>query len=102
MVLTCRCCSPRRAPWGATLAIRAEDVLVAVKPVRGLSAGNVYEGRVAHIDLTGADVLVRVELELAGGPAWLARLTPAAVRDLSLAAEKRVWIAVKSHSARLV
>jgi molybdate transport system ATP-binding protein len=83
-----------------TVAIRAEDVLVAVVPIRGLSARNVYEGRVAHIDVTGTDVLVRVEL--VAGPAWLARLTPAAVRDLALAEGTPVWIAVKSHSARLV
>lgn len=84
----------------ATLAIRAEDVLVAVEPIRGLSARNVYEGRVARLDRTGADVLLRVEL--AGGSAWLARLTPGAVRDLGLAPESRVWLAVKSHSARVL
>jgi molybdate transport system ATP-binding protein len=84
----------------ATVAIRAEDVLVAVVPIRGLSARNVYEGRVARIDRAGADVLLRVEL--VAGPAWLARLTPAAMRDLGLTEGTRVWIAVKSHSARLV
>jgi len=85
---------------GATLAIRAEDVLVAVEPVRGLSARNVYAGRVAHLDVAGADVLVRIDLSL--GPHWLARLTPAAVRDLALAPDAPVWVAVKSHSVKLI
>jgi len=84
----------------ATLAIRAEDVLVAVEPVRGLSARNVYEGRITRLDQTGIDVLVGVEV--AGGSTWLARLTPGAVRELQLALDGRVWLAVKSHSARWV
>jgi molybdate transport system ATP-binding protein len=84
----------------ATLAIRAEDVLVAVEPVRGLSARNVYEGHVTRLDQTGTDVLVGVQV--AGGSTWLARLTPSAVRELQLGLEGRVWLAVKSHSARWV
>ena len=83
-----------------TLAVRAEDVLVANAPVSGLSARNAYAGRVASLEATGVDVTLRCELE-AGGQ-LLARVTPAAVRALGLVAGRPVWLAVKSHSIRLL
>lgn len=96
--------APERAPGeGVTLAVRAEDVLVAVEPMRGLSARNVLEARVAELQWTGTDVTLHCSL--AGwptGPVWLARVTPAAVDALALAAGSRVWLAVKSHSVRLL
>jgi molybdate transport system ATP-binding protein len=83
-----------------TLAIRAEDVLVAIEPVRGLSARNVYPAVVSGIERGPADAALRcmVHPEL---PEWLVRLTPAAVTELGLATESRVWLAVKSHSVRI-
>jgi molybdate transport system ATP-binding protein len=93
--------APSRPPGStATVAIRAEDVLVAVEPIRGLSARNVYEGRITRLDQTGTDVLVCVDV--GGEPAWLARLTPGAVAELQLSHDRHVWLAVKSHSARWV
>lgn len=84
-----------------TLAIRAEDVLVVTGPVEGLSARNVYEARVDAVERTGDDVTLRFHLA-AGGPPWLARLTPAAVRDLRLRPGSAAWLAVKSHSVHFV
>jgi molybdopterin-binding protein len=83
-----------------TVAIRAEDVLVATEPVRGLSARNVYEAVVRGIERGPGDAAVRCAIrpEL---PEWLARLTPAAVSDLGLETGSRVWLAVKSHSVRV-
>jgi molybdate transport system ATP-binding protein len=83
-----------------TVAIRAEDVLVATEPVRGLSARNVYEAVVRGIERGPGDAAVRcaVRPDL---PEWLARLTPAAVAELGLGEGSRVWLAVKSHSVRL-
>jgi molybdopterin-binding protein len=85
-----------------TLAIRAEDVLVCVEPVRGLSARNLYAARVTALERTGVDVTLRCAI--AEGPAghWLARLTPAAVAALKVAPGSSVWLAVKSHSIRVV
>jgi molybdate transport system ATP-binding protein len=85
-----------------TLAIRAEDVLVCVEPVRGLSARNLYAARVTALERTGVDVTLRCAI--AEGPAghWLARLTPAAVAALAIAPGSSVWLAVKSHSIRVV
>lgn len=82
-----------------TVAIPAEDVLVSVEPVHGLSARNVYAALVASLERTGADVTLRCALD---GTTLLARVTPAAVADLGLGPGRAVWLAVKSHSVRLV
>jgi molybdate transport system ATP-binding protein len=84
-----------------TLAVRAEDVLVALAPVAGLSARNAYAGRLLAIERTGVDVTLRCALD-AGGVEVLARITPAAVAALGLRAGGPVWLAVKSHSIRLI
>ena len=90
-------------PVGAvvTLAVRSEDVLVCAAPVEGLSARNVYPARVAALERTGPDVVVRGVLENGGGE-LLARVTPAAVAALELAPDRKVWLAMKSHSIRIV
>jgi molybdate transport system ATP-binding protein len=86
-----------------TLSVRAEDVLVAVEPVRGLSARNVFPARIATVERTGPDVTLRCSLgEADGGATWFARVTPAAVGALALTPGTRVWLAVKSHSVRIV
>jgi molybdate transport system ATP-binding protein len=86
---------------GVTVAVRAEDVLVAVTPATGLSARNLLEARVLAVESVGADALLRCALA-AGGRPWLARLTPSAVESLGLTAGRTVWLAVKSHSVRLL
>jgi molybdate transport system ATP-binding protein len=96
--------APERAPGStATLAIRAEDVVVAVEPVRGLSARNVYPARVTAVERTGTDMTLRCSLtDIMPEAVWLARVTPAAVAALALRPGADVWLAVKSHSVRLV
>jgi len=90
-------------PVGARVmaAIRAEDVLVSSAPVKGLSARNVYEARLEGLERTGVDVTLRCALAATPSP-WLARVTPAAVEALGLKAGQPVWLAVKSHSVRLL
>src|SRR5262249_58726588 len=90
---------PLEAP--VTVSIRAEDVLVSIEPVRGLSARNVYEGVVRGLERGAGDAALRclVHPDL---PEWLARLTPAAVAELGLAEGSTVWLAVKSHSGPVV
>jgi molybdate transport system ATP-binding protein len=86
-----------------TLAIRAEDVLVAVEPPRGLSARNLYEARIAGLEPTGTDVTLRCALGAGGeGREWIVRVTPSAVAALGLRPGLPVFLAVKSHSVRLV
>lgn len=84
-----------------TLAVRSEDVLVCRAPVDGLSARNVYPARIVALERTGPDVVLRGALGNGGGE-LLARVTPAAVAALELAPDRAVWLAVKSHSIRIV
>jgi molybdate transport system ATP-binding protein len=84
-----------------TLTVRSEDVLVCAAKVEGLSARNVYPARVASLERTGPDVVLRGALDNGGGE-LMARVTPAAVSALDLAPDRRVWLAVKSHSIRIV
>ena len=90
-------------PVGARVmaAIRAEDVLVSSAPVQGLSARNVYEARLEGLERTGGDVTLRCALAATPSP-WLARVTPAAVEALGLKVGQPVWLAVKSHSVRMI
>jgi molybdate transport system ATP-binding protein len=84
-----------------TLAVRSEDILVCRAPVEGLSARNVYPARIVALERTGPDVVLRGALGDGGGE-LLARVTPAAVEALDLAPDREVWLAVKSHSIRIV
>jgi molybdate transport system ATP-binding protein len=90
-------------PVGAavTLTVRSEDILVCQSPVEGLSARNVYPAWIVALERTGPDIVVRGELDNDGSE-LLARVTPAAVAALELAPGRRVWLAVKSHSIRVV
>ena len=82
-----------------TLAVRAEDVLVSLEPLRGASARNLYEGRIESLQRAGPDVTLRCAL--AGG-ALLARVTPEAALALRLAVGGPVFLAIKSHSVRVL
>ena len=82
-------------------AVRAEDVIVARRAPEGLSARNLYEARIAALSRSGPDVTLRCA-SAAGAPEWIVRVTPAAVASLGLAPGETVFLAVKSHSVRLV
>jgi molybdate transport system ATP-binding protein len=77
------------------LTIDAEDLLLATTPPRGLSARNAVAGTIDELIPAGTSIYVRV------GP-WLAHLTPAAVKELGLAAGEPVWLVAKTHSWRVV
>lgn len=85
-----------------TLAIRAEDILVAMEPLPRLSARNVYPARVSALERTGASVTLRCSVEGVPRATWLVRVTPAAIEALAITPGSAVWLAVKSHSIRLV
>jgi molybdate transport system ATP-binding protein len=83
--------------------IRAEDILVSADPAARLSARNVLAVRVLECMRTGVDMTIRCdEVELQSEQPWLVRLTPAAVASLDVAPGRAVWLAIKSHSIRLV
>jgi molybdate transport system ATP-binding protein len=98
--------SSSRPPGNAVnVAIRAEDVLVAVEPPHGLSARNVVEARIEAIELVGRDALLRCRPASAPEPGrrpWLVRITPSAVDSLGLTSGRVVWLAIKSHSIQVL
>jgi len=80
------------------VAIRAGDILLATQKPEGLSARNVLEGTVDSVEARGATVVCRVR----AGAIFVAHVTPGALRSLDLAAGKRVWLVIKTHSCHLV
>lgn len=80
------------------VAIRAGDILLASERPRGLSARNILEGRLISLEDRGAVCIARVDC----GVRFVAHVTPSAVRALELAAEKQVWLVLKTHSCHLV
>jgi molybdate transport system ATP-binding protein len=80
------------------VAIRAGDILLGTEQPRGLSARNVMEGRIASMEQRGTMVIARVDC----GVTFIAHLTPGAVRTLELAAGRKVWLVLKTHSCHLV
>jgi molybdate transport system ATP-binding protein len=80
------------------VAIRAGDILLATEQPRGLSARNVIEGRIVSMEPRGTMVIARVDC----GVTFSAHVTPGAVRALELAAGRKVWLVLKTHSCHLV
>jgi molybdate transport system ATP-binding protein len=80
------------------VAVRAGDILLAAEPPRGLSARNVLEGTIVSLERRGALVVARVD----SGVMFTVHVTPGAERTLQLAAGKRVWLVLKTHSCHFV
>jgi molybdate transport system ATP-binding protein len=80
------------------VAIRAGDILLAVERPIGLSARNIMEGRIVSLEQRGTLVIARVDC----GALFVVHVTPGAVRALGLAAGRRVWLVLKTHSCHLV
>ena len=85
------CPSLRSRPAGAavTLAIRAEDVLVAVAVPQGLSARNVYEARMPGSRARAPTSPCAAFRERARRAEWMVRVTPSAVASLGPRRRKR-------------
>lgn len=91
---------PRAAePVGAraTYSIAAEDLLIAVHALDGISARNVLRGRVDGIDGLGAEAMLHIT---AAGWQWRAKLTAGSVAALGLNPGREVWVAMKVSSFR--
>lgn len=76
--------------------VRADNVLVATEPPKGLSARNVWEGRIASITReAGGGILVSI----ATGQGYISsRITDQALNELSLREGEKAWAVVKTHS----
>jgi molybdate transport system ATP-binding protein len=76
--------------------VRADNVLVANEPPKGLSARNVWEGHIASI-FREDDGSVLVSLATKQGYIS-SRITPEALADLRLEEGAKAWAVVKTHS----
>jgi molybdate transport system ATP-binding protein len=75
--------------------LRADHVLLASEQPRGLSARNIWPGRVRAVErVRGA-----VEVWLDAQPGFvLARVTPEAARELAVTPGAEIWAIVKAHA----
>jgi molybdate transport system ATP-binding protein len=80
------------------VAVPAGDILLATEEFRSTSARNILLGSVTSIEEKGN----RTRVEVRSGVNWSASLTRQAVLELGLAAGKRVWLAIKTHSCHLL
>jgi molybdate transport system ATP-binding protein len=80
------------------IAIRAGDILLATEPPRALSARNVLEGKIFALERRGTLVVARVDC----GAVFTVHVTPGAERTLELAANRKVWLVLKTHSCHFV
>lgn len=74
------------------LAVRPSAITVHLAEPHDLSSRNVWPGQVRGLQLLGD----RVRVDVAGAPGALVDLTPAALRDLRIAAGSRVWLSTKA------
>jgi molybdate transport system ATP-binding protein len=82
----------------AAYAVLAEDILLSLGPLTGVSARNVLEGTVKRIEEAGVgDRILLVEVE---GVPFAVRVTEGAVRELRVAQGSRVFLAVKTSACR--
>lgn len=84
---------------GLTVGVRAEEILLAVGPIAGLSARNVIPGRVARVVVHGHEAEVVVEV---GGTTWVVSLVEPAVAALGLNPGAEVQMIIKARSCRVL
>ena len=80
------------------VGVRAGDILLAVAPPTGLSARNVFPGRMQSLEQR--DVMVRAIVDC--GVLFEVHLTLAARDDLKLAPGSEVWLVIKTYSCRVM
>ncbi len=80
------------------IAIRAGDILLATEPPKALSARNILEGKIVSLQRRSSLVAGRVDC----GAVFTVHVTPGAERTLDLAAGKKVWLVLKTHSCHFV
>jgi molybdate transport system ATP-binding protein len=82
----------------AAYAVLAEDILLSMGPLTGVSARNVLEGTVKRIEEVGVGDRILL-VEVAGVP-FSVRVTEGAVRELRVEQGARVFLAVKTSACR--
>jgi molybdate transport system ATP-binding protein len=80
------------------VGIRAGDILLATIPPRGLSARNVFPGRIVSLEQRDVTVVVKVDC----GVVMEVHLTLAARDSLGLRAGGEVWLILKTYSCHVM
>jgi molybdate transport system ATP-binding protein len=84
------------------VALRAEDILLAVARPEGLSAQNVLAGEVRALDRSAARGTLLIEIAVrtssGEGETFRARITAAAAERLALRPGAAAWIVIKAHA----
>ncbi len=80
------------------VGIRAGDILLAVAPLQGLSARNVFEGTIRSLEQRDVHVAATVDC----GPLFHVQLTLGACKSLNLQCGMRVWLIIKTYSCHLL
>jgi molybdate transport system ATP-binding protein len=87
----------------AVFALGADEILVSVAPLEGISARNRIAATIESIETRGEDALARASLSKEDADAnVLVGLTQASVRELGLSAGKRVHLVFKTQSCRVL
>jgi molybdate transport system ATP-binding protein len=86
---------------GALVAVRADEILIAVERPRGLSARNVVAARVDAIESGGESVRLRATLDGTTARVWV-ELTAGAVRELDLGVGRAIFLVIKTRSFRVL
>ena len=85
------------------LGVRADDILVAMEPPRGLSARNLLPGRIASVGQAKGSVALGVDLLGGGRPLQLqVHVTEDAATDLHLTVGAEVTVILKSRSLEIL
>jgi len=82
-------------PAPGRIAVRAEDILLAVDDPGAVSAQNVIAATVTRVEPIGEQVYVHLD---GAGEHWRAKVTERAVRELALAPEKPLRMLIKAHA----
>ena len=91
--------APGETKGTVQLAVRAEDLVVSLGRLEGVSARNQLQGEVSDIEPLGHWNYLFVAV---AGEQWVVRVTADAVRDLELAVGKPVWILLKTSSMHII
>jgi molybdate transport system ATP-binding protein len=83
------------APASGSAWVRADAVLLASREPQGLSARNIFRGHVVEIDAETPTSMMATLATPAG--TVRARITAAAMEDLTLAPGSRCWAIIKAH-----
>jgi molybdate transport system ATP-binding protein len=93
----------------AVFALGADEILVSIAPISGISARNLLEATIDGIETRGEDALARASFsgapgapDTVGDAHVLVGLTQASVRELDLRPGKRVHLVFKTQSCRVL